>query len=110
MLSRTPKQLFILVAFGMSDDEDICVLWWWLKNKKKQRKYWIHPLLTDRTHSCYQIAKEFDGHKEKFQSFYRMSKPAFQHLVELVGPHIKKKDTNCRMALREEEKLIITLR
>ena len=94
----------------MSDDEDVCVLWWWLKNKKKKRKYWIHPLLADKKHTCYQLAKEFDGDPEKFQNFYRMSEPVFQQFLELVGPHIKKKDTNYRMALRGEEKLIITLK
>lgn len=94
----------------MSDDEDVCVLWWWLKSKRKRRKYWIHPVLADRTQSCYKIAKELDVDEEKFQNFYRMSKPAFQDLLELVGPQIQKKDTNCRMALREDEKLIITLR
>jgi len=31
-------------------------------------------------------------------------------LVQLVGPHITKKNTNWRMALEPEEKLIITLR
>ena len=44
------------------------------------------------------------------KNFYRMSKQAFKDLLELVGPHIQKKDTNCRMALREDEKLVISLK
>ena len=62
----------------MSDDEDVCVLWWWLKGKRKRRKYWLHPLLADRTQSCYKIAKELDADEEKFQNFYREFHTIFQ--------------------------------
>ncbi|CAI6367414.1 unnamed protein product [Macrosiphum euphorbiae] len=93
-----------------SDDEDVFMLYWWLRNKKKKRRYWIHPLLKDKQHSSYVVAKELTADEDKFQSFYRMSQVAFHRLVQSVGPHITKKDTNWRMALEPEEKLIITLR
>lgn len=93
-----------------SDEEDVLMLYWWLRNKKRKRRYWIHPLIRDRQHSNYVVAKELNADEEKFQSFYRMSQPAFHRLLQLVGPSITKKDTNWRMALGPEEKLIITLR
>ena len=47
--------------------------------------------------------------KKNSKNLCRMSKPAFQDLLELVGSQIQKTDTNGRMALREDEKPTITL-
>lgn len=94
----------------MDSDDDVLVLWWWLRNKKKKRKYWVHPLIRDRQHSCFVVARELSRDPDKFKDFFRMSKPLFDRLLELVNPLITKKDTNWRLALSAEEKLTITLR
>lgn len=70
------------------------VLYWWRRNKKRKHMFWIHPLIQDRQYSSYLVAKELSSDEEKFQNFYRMSQLAFHWLMRLVGPHVKKKDTN----------------
>lgn len=65
---------------------------WWFRNKKKKLRYWIYPLLKDKQHSSYVVAKELTADEDKFQSFYRMSQVAFHRLVQLVEPHISKKN------------------
>lgn len=70
----------------------ITVYEYWLRNKKRKRRYWIHPLIRHRQHSNYLAAKELNADEEKFQSFYRMSQPAFHRSLQLVGPSITKKD------------------
>lgn len=54
------------------DDENVLMLYWWLR-KKSKRRYWIHPLLKDKQHCSYVVAKELTADEDKFQSFYRMS-------------------------------------
>lgn len=84
-------------------------MWWWLK-RKKRRKYWVHPLIRDGQHSAYVVARLLCSDPVKFKDYFRMSKPLFERLVELVSPVITKKDTNWRLALSAEEKVTITLR
>lgn len=94
-----------------SDDDDAVFLYWWLRNRKKRkRKYWVHPLIRDRQHSAFVVARELSSDPVKFKDFFRMSKPLFDRLVELVRPQITKKDTNWRLAVSAEEKVTITLR
>lgn len=79
--------------------------------KRKKRRYWVHPYnKINLKHGSYVVSRELSDHPEKFQSFYRMSLQAFTRLVSVVGPHLFKKDTNFRLALGVEEKLLITLR
>lgn len=47
---------------------------------------------------------------EKFKDFYRMSQGSFKILSELVRPNLEKRDTNFRLAISVEERLLITLR
>ena len=42
--------------------------------------------------------------------FFRMSPQSFDYLLTLVGPRIRKKDTNFRKAIPPAERLAITLR
>lgn len=81
------------------------------QRKKRKRSYWVHPYNNmNHKHSTYVVAKELNNHPAKFQSFYRMSIQTFTSLCFIVGPSLKKKDTNFRMCLSVEEKLLITLR
>ncbi|KAG8306156.1 hypothetical protein J6590_054289 [Homalodisca vitripennis] len=100
----------VSISFMMdSDDDDVFILWWWLK-KQKRRKYWVHPLIRDRQHSTYVVARHLCSDPVKFKDFFRMSKPLFDRLVELVSPLITRKDTNWRLVLSVEEKLTIAVR
>ncbi|VVC40016.1 Hypothetical protein CINCED_3A006459 [Cinara cedri] len=70
--------------------EAVLMSYWWLRNKEMKRFYWIRPLLKDKRHSGYAVAKELTAGEDKFRCFYRMSRDAFHRLAQLVGPHINK--------------------
>jgi hypothetical protein len=64
----------------------------------------VHPFFRDNLNSCAYIVPDL------FKSFYRMSIGSFSLLVDLVGPQIRRQDTNFRTAVSAEEGLLITLR
>jgi hypothetical protein len=71
----------------------------------------VHPFFRDNLNSvAYIVSKEFNQDPELFQLFYRISTENFFLLVDLVGPQIRRKDTNFRTAVSAEERLLITLR
>jgi hypothetical protein len=71
----------------------------------------VHPFFSDKLNSgAYIVSKELNQDPELFKSFYRMSTKSFSLLVDLVGPEIRRKDTNFRTAVSAEERLLITLR
>ncbi|XP_029343761.1 uncharacterized protein LOC115033804 [Acyrthosiphon pisum] len=96
-----------------SDEDDVILLWWWARQKKisKKRRYWVHPInVSNICSSTSVVANELHSDPDKFKTFYRMSKSNFDNLVHIVGPKIFKKDTNFRIAVPVEERILITLR
>ncbi|CAI6359701.1 unnamed protein product [Macrosiphum euphorbiae] len=96
-----------------SDEDDVIFLWWWARQKKisKKRRYWVHPInLSNISSSTSVVANELHSDPDKFKTFYRMSKSNFDNLVHIVGPKIFKKDTNFRIAVPVEERILLTLR
>jgi hypothetical protein len=53
--------------------------------------------------SSFAVARELDQDPVKFHNFYRMSIESFKILLQIVGPEIRKKDTNFRKAVTVEE-------
>jgi hypothetical protein len=99
----------------MSDNIDPAIIWWWLRRRKKRRqeksKHWVNPFFRDNLNSgAYIVSKELNQDPELFKSFYRMSIERFSLLVDLVGPQIRRQDTNVRIAVSAEESLLTTLR
>jgi hypothetical protein len=71
----------------------------------------MHPLFRNNLNSgAYIISKDLNQDPELFKSFYGMSIENFSLLVDLVGPQVRRKDTNFRTAVSAEERLLITLR
>lgn len=95
-----------------SEDEDVILLWWWARKKIKcKRRYWVHPInVSNIGHSTSKVANELYSDPDKFKTFNRMGKSNFDNLVHIVGPKIIKKDTNFRLAVPVEERILITLR
>lgn len=96
-----------------SSDEELIIIaaaYYRKKQRSNSKRFWINPYFEKRL-SCgsYNVMKDMED-EEKFRSFYRMKRETFQELVKLVGPAIKKKDTNYRRAVCVEERLLITLR
>ena len=51
--------------------------------------------------------KLYDDPK-KFYEYFRMSQQTFQELLDLLEPHITKKDTNMRKSISAKQRLAIT--
>ncbi|CAI6358956.1 unnamed protein product [Macrosiphum euphorbiae] len=81
------------------------------KNKKK-RKYWVHPFIKNNANTLgtFSVTKELAMYPEKFKNFYRMSQESFNVLSDMVRTKLQKKDTNFRLSISVEERLLITLR
>jgi hypothetical protein len=100
----------------MSDNNtDPVLMWRWLRPREKRgqgkREHWVHPFLRDNLSSDASIvSKELNQDPELFKSFYRMNIESFSLLVDLVGPQVRRKDTNFRTAVSAEERQLITLR
>ncbi|KAJ8935151.1 hypothetical protein NQ314_012969 [Rhamnusium bicolor] len=76
------------------------------------KRFWVHPINSERLlygkfHTLHFKLKQYP---DKFFAFYRMSVSSFEELLSLVGPSIKKEDTQLRCAISEEERLSVTLR
>jgi hypothetical protein len=95
----------------MSDNNtDPVIIWWWLRRSKRrrqeERKHWVHPFFRDDLNSgaySYIVSKELNQDPELFQSFYKMSIESFSLFVDLVGPQVRRKDTNFHTAVSAEE-------
>ena len=80
--------------------------------RKFRRKYWIHPILRDRSlHGMYfTLFPELRNNPGKFYNYFRMSIENFDYLVSKLKPKIKKRNTLMRSSVSAEERLVITLR
>lgn len=59
-----------------------------LRIRKKKRKYWVHPIYSERFikgkfHTLY---SDLRGHPKKFFQYFRMNVPTFDNLLKLIGP------------------------
>ncbi|XP_016662197.1 uncharacterized protein LOC107884489 [Acyrthosiphon pisum] len=79
---------------------------------KQERKYWVHPINSDREESNkFNIFYEnIRCYSEKFFEYYRMSISSFDELLEKIRPFITKQNTTFRNVISPEERLTITLR
>lgn len=76
--------------------------------RRCRRRFWVHPFwVAKRDSSAFNIFKELNVYPDKFMV---MSQETFQVLVNRVKPFIEKKDTNYRLSVSTEERLLITLR
>ncbi|XP_066442104.1 uncharacterized protein [Eleutherodactylus coqui] len=79
---------------------------------RRQRRFWVHPLLTERGTKGHfaSLYHDLKNHPEKFVSFCRLPLEAFDRLLELVRRDLTYQDTQMRKAITAEERLLITLR
>jgi hypothetical protein len=81
-----------------------------LASNKSQRKNkrWLRKFLEDRRgYNALSSLQISDG---SFLNFTRMTITDFEHLLQLVGGRIAKKDTQFRESVKPEIRLAITLR
>lgn len=83
----------------------------YLRNQQR-RQFWVHPINSERqSHGHYfQLYKQLRKDNVKFFNYFRMSISSFDELLSYIENDIKRQDTNMRIAIQPEEKLVITLR
>lgn len=83
----------------------------YLRNQRR-RQFWLHPINSERqSHGHYfQLYKQLRKDNIKFFNYFRMSISSFDELLSYIENDIKRQDTNMRIAIQPEEKLVTTLR
>ena len=81
---------------------------------RKKRKFWVRPMFTHvmrhlQGASDNLVVEMQINDREKFFNYFRMTPEAFQELLMLVEPRIKKKEI-CRIPISPRTRLQLTLR
>ena len=82
-----------------------------LGNRNRVRTMWVHPINENREENgeffnLYQDLRKYD---DKFFQWYRMSIQQFDHVCQIVSPHIQKQYTKFRDPICAEEQFVITI-
>ncbi|XP_077125385.1 uncharacterized protein LOC143782140 [Ranitomeya variabilis] len=82
------------------------------QRRRAQKRMWVHPLVADRTEKghFYVLYNDLRRYPEKCISFCRLPIMAFDRLLTILAPHLKRQDTVMRKSISAEERLLITLR
>ncbi|GBO09216.1 hypothetical protein AVEN_191809-1 [Araneus ventricosus] len=82
------------------------------RRRRRQRKYWVHPIVSERTikGKFALLHSQLKEYPDKFFEYYRMPIASFEILLSKVEDSIRKSDTVMRNCLSAEEKLAVTLR
>ena len=92
----------VMDLFDLSDDEEeaIIIALFLLGRRRRRRfidrKTWMHPLTAERLSvgQYYTIMHRLrQDNGTKFYDFFRMSQQTFDELLNILRPHIEKKDT-----------------
>lgn len=79
---------------------------------KNRRRCWVHPINQNRTLNGEHLKLDemFYKYPDKFRGYMRMMPSTFQKLLSVVGPTLKKQNTNWRDAISEKIRLYVILR
>lgn len=81
-----------------------------IRRDKRERQYWVHPMnLTRRESSVVNRFQQLKDFPDRFFELYRMTPVVFQYLLNMVGPRIRRQDTQMRKAIDPETRLCVTL-
>ena len=76
------------------------------------REIWVHPMNVERSRKgeYFTLYKDQWNFEDRFFENYRMTVQQFDYLLGLVTPLIRRQDTNYRVSISPEQKLVLTLR
>ncbi|GBO28035.1 hypothetical protein AVEN_258675-1 [Araneus ventricosus] len=82
------------------------------RRRRRQRKYWVHPIVNERTimGKFTLLHSQLKEYPDKFFEYSRMSTALFETLLSKVEDSIRKSDTVMRNCISAEERLAVTLR
>jgi hypothetical protein len=97
------------------DSKDValaCALLLRTRNVKKRKKFWLHPMTSQRLlkGKFFSLYEDLKAHPQKFFRYFRMSSATFDKLLVLLGPSLIYQNTRMRMSVPPEERLAVTLR
>ena len=78
--------------------------------KKRYRKRWMASFLERRNRNVNILGEVRMDSCALFRNFTKMTPSDFEWLLQLIGPSIKKQDTNMREAIPISTRLAVTLR
>lgn len=97
----------------------IVIAIWQLITSAGQRRFWVHPFLSDRSTKGFENYllpsllnnQFFEGDHVSFKSYFRMTYRSFQHLCELLEPRLSGNLRSLRTdTITAREKVAVTLR
>lgn len=82
------------------------------RRNKKKRKFWVHPILSDRsTKGLFNLFySDLRKYEDTFFNYLRMSIKSFDKLLELLQQDLMGQQTNMRECISPVKKLVVTLR
>ncbi|XP_046841072.1 uncharacterized protein LOC124435166 [Xenia sp. Carnegie-2017] len=82
------------------------------KKNDKMKRWWVRQLNRQRrTQGDFlHLVQELRTDEEQFNLYFRMSPQIFDELLALVGPSLRRQDTQMRQSVGPAERLAITLR
>lgn len=98
----------IMDIVSSSDDNFIFIL----LNKKKKRKFWVHPILERQTEhgAFHRLTQELCLCHPCFRQYFRMLITQFEAILEILGPHLRRTQTNYHELINPEQWLAACLR
>ena len=88
---------------------------------QKKRRVWVRPSLDRSKYNGNRMLADYiqddligfgpgEGIRSTFQNFLRMTCTDFEDILKMIGPKIKRQNTNFRVPISINERLAVTLR
>jgi hypothetical protein len=109
---QTCHQSWVSFKMKLEEASALILLFSRLRKRRKKRRFWIHPILKDRSTKgiFYTLYSDLRQNPDKFFIFARMSITSFDELLQCMKEQQTGVDTNMRDSIPPEEKFMVTLR
>jgi hypothetical protein len=79
------------------------------KRRRKVRKFWVHPVLQNRTQDGHfsNLFSELRQYEDRFHNYFRMSISSFDTLANILKNKIQRQDKQLRRSIPPEECLAV---
>ncbi len=80
--------------------------------KRMKRRVWVHSM-NRRRRECgayYHLVAELSLDPDRHLTYFRMSCEQMDHILSLIGEHLKRQTTTYRQSIEPKQRLAVTLR
>uniref|UniRef100_A0A8C6SNW2 DDE Tnp4 domain-containing protein n=1 Tax=Neogobius melanostomus TaxID=47308 RepID=A0A8C6SNW2_9GOBI len=80
--------------------------------RRQNLRLWIHPINQNRRQfgAYHHLVAELQLHPDKHFTYFRMSALQMEGLLSIIGPTIRREDTNYRKSMSPKQRLAVTIR